>query len=291
MILISRIFVLLGLGLAAVAGTRDSGLSVDLRARSYQPGEAILASVTGPALLSSLEIQAFDRSYPGFSVENGKRWHALVGIDLAAKPGKYKLQVVALDSGGKEVTALREITILPKSFPVRRLTVEEKYAHPSPADEERIASEQKRVEAIFAATSESRLWLEPFVTPVPGAPISSFGKRNIVNGESRSPHSGTDFQGQTGTPIKAPAGGRIVLAADLYYSGNTVILDHGLGMYSFMAHLSRISAREGALVQRGELIGLVGQTGRVTGPHLHWTLRLCRTRIDPLSLIEVLKHP
>ncbi|MEE8178340.1 MAG: M23 family metallopeptidase, partial [Acidobacteriota bacterium] len=116
----------------------------------------------------------------------------------------------------------------------------------------------------------------------------SFGKRSILNGQPRSPHSGTDFRAGEGTPIQAPNAGKVLLAAELYYSGNVVILDHGMGMYSYFAHLSRRAVSEGEQISAGEIIGYVGATGRVTGPHLHWTLRLSGARVDPLSLMEVL---
>ena len=127
--------------------------------------------------------------------------------------------------------------------------------------------------------------------PVPGEVISAFGKRSVYNGQPRSPHRGADFRGATGTPIRAPNAGKVVLASDLYYTGNTVILDHGLGLYSYFGHMSAISVEEGALVQTGEIVGKVGATGLVTGPHLHWTVCLVGVRIDPLSLVDILANP
>ena len=282
-------FVLLALSLAVAVESGPPDLIVRLHARVYQPGEVVLAMISCPDPLASLHVEAFGRSFPGFAVDDGKNWQALIGIDLATRPGKYRLEIRGKTAAGSSAAARPEIAVLQKNFPTRHLTVEEKYVRPSKEEEERIAREAKKVESIFTSTSEERLWKEPFVAPVPGDPISSFGKRSIVNGQARSPHSGTDFKGSTGTPVKAPAGGRVILSENLYFSGNTIILDHGLGVYSFMAHLSVMIVKEGSTVRRGELIGRVGATGRVTGPHLHWTLRLCGARIDPLSLIEVLQ--
>jgi murein DD-endopeptidase MepM/ murein hydrolase activator NlpD len=124
--------------------------------------------------------------------------------------------------------------------------------------------------------------------PVPGAATSSFGRRTILNGEPRGQHTGTDFQAAAGTAVVAPNAGRIALAADHYFPGRTIIIDHGLGVYSYLAHLSEFAVAEGAIVARGQRIGLSGATGRVTGPHLHWTMRFGRARVDPLSLVEVL---
>ena len=159
-----------------------------------------------------------------------------------------------------------------------------------PADElPRIEADRKAAEAIFARQTRERLWSQPFVVPVPGTATSSFGRRTILNGQPRGQHTGTDFQAATGTPVVAPNRGRIVLAADQYFPGKTIIIDHGLGVYSYLAHLSEFTAAEGAIVERGQRIALSGATGRVTGPHLHWTMRFGSARVDPLSLVEALK--
>jgi murein DD-endopeptidase MepM/ murein hydrolase activator NlpD len=162
----------------------------------------------------------------------------------------------------------------------------------SPPEEElkRIRAESRKVSRIFAEVSKHRYWNGPFLRPVPGEAISSFGKRSIINGQPRSPHTGTDFRAAEGTPVKAPAAGRVMLVQDLYFAGNTVIVDHGLGLYSYFAHLSSFSVTEGQFIEAGEIVGEVGATGRVTGPHLHWTLRLAEARVDPLSLMEALEE-
>jgi murein DD-endopeptidase MepM/ murein hydrolase activator NlpD len=110
----------------------------------------------------------------------------------------------------------------------------------------------------------------------------------VFNGEPRSPHAGTDFLSPAGTPIHAPAGGRIAVARNLFFTGNTVIIDHGLGVFSMLAHLSRVDVHEGDTIARGQTVGLVGATGRVTGPHLHWALRVGPARVDALSALAVL---
>jgi murein DD-endopeptidase MepM/ murein hydrolase activator NlpD len=158
---------------------------------------------------------------------------------------------------------------------------------PAAAELERIRTEAARLETIFDTVTVPD-HLETFVQPIPGVAGSNFGTRSIFNGEARAPHAGTDFRGATGTPIAAPAGGRVVLAEELFFTGNTVVIDHGLGLYSLLAHLSRIDAHVGDGVVRGTTVGLLGATGRVTGPHLHWTVRLNGARVDPLSLVALL---
>jgi biotin carboxyl carrier protein len=263
------------------------------QARSLQPGEVVHFVVRLPERVNEVEAWAFQkvfRFYPG-KLDIPNVWEGLVGIDLNAKPGNHEVQILAVRNGIKVFESCRNLKVLSKEFPVRRITVDEKFASPPQNEIERIRRESKQVSGIFAKTTPERLWLGTFLRPVPGKAISSFGKRSIVNGQPRSPHSGTDFRAAEGTPIKAPNAGRVVLVQDLFFAGNTVILDHGLGLYSYFAHLSKFAVSEGEHVERGDVLGEVGATGRVTGPHLHWTLRLTGTRVDPLSLMAVLEAP
>jgi murein DD-endopeptidase MepM/ murein hydrolase activator NlpD len=133
-----------------------------------------------------------------------------------------------------------------------------------------------------------KLWTGAFVRPVEAPANSAFGTRSILNGQPRSAHGGADFSSPAGTPVRAANAGRVMLAGDLYYTGGTVVIDHGLGVVSLFAHLSAIDAREGATVAAGEVVGRVGATGRVTGAHLHWTVRVGGARVDPLSLLAML---
>lgn len=279
--------ILLILGVIAGTGTGFSGpeVEVDYQARALQPGEVVLFTVGSERSLESVEIVAFDRSFPLVASSADGRWVGLVGIDLSVAPGVHPVRINAHGAVSAEETV--QLEVLDKEFPVRRLTVDEKYVSPPAEVIERIQRESKLVSAIFEKRTEEKYWEGSFVQPVPGPPSSAFGKRSILNGKPRSPHSGTDFRASKGTPIQAPNDGVVVLARDLYYAGNTVILDHGMGLYSYLAHLSEFKSREGDRVSRGDVVGLVGSTGRVTGPHLHWTVRLAGARVDPLSLMDV----
>jgi murein DD-endopeptidase MepM/ murein hydrolase activator NlpD len=127
----------------------------------------------------------------------------------------------------------------------------------------------------------------PFLQPVAGPLSSSFGRRRVLNGEPRSPHSGLDIAANTGTPIQAPAAGVVTLTGDFYFNGNTVFVDHGHGLISMMCHLSRIDVTEDQTVSRGDILGLVGATGRVTGPHLHWSVSMNGNRVDPVQVMQL----
>jgi len=267
----------------------SSKAKVTHRARALQPGEVVLIGLESPQALNQLEAEAFGRVFSFYADANGRTWSGLVGIDLETKAGRYKVSFRGSQMNGAAVHFDHPLVVTSKTFPTRRLTVEEKFVTPPAEVRERIRKESERVQATFTVVSPQRLWRGTFRAPVPGTVISEFGKRNVINGEPRSPHAGTDFRAASGTPIRAPNAGVVVLADDLYFSGNTIIIDHGLGLFSYFAHLSAFSAREGTRIRAGEIIGKVGATGRVTGPHLHWSVRLGGSRVDPVSLLQIFK--
>lgn len=178
------------------------------------------------------------------------------------------------------------LTIEPAAFAERHLTVPPRYVEPPASARPRIEQEAKRLHAIYEVTSDRTPGA--FAPPVPHPRSSPFGSRSIFNGVPRDRHSGLDFSSPAGAVIRAPAAGAIVLVAPLYYTGHTVVIDHGQGLYSVLAHMERTSVREGQVVERGAAVGRVGATGRATGPHLHWSVRLGGVRVDPAALLELL---
>ena len=213
-------------------------------------------------------------------------FQALVGVDLVARPGAASLRARAVPESGAPVECRLELRIESGEFPVQRLEVAPKYVELDPGDLARAQRETAELGRIFSSKTPERLWQRGFHQPVSGyEPSGSFGKRRVFNGQPRSPHSGEDFSAPAGTPVEATARGRVVLAKNLFFLGNTVILDHGFGLISFYGHLSSIGVQPGTLVQSGALIGRVGATGRVTGAHLHWGVRLGNARVDPMNLL------
>jgi murein DD-endopeptidase MepM/ murein hydrolase activator NlpD len=177
-----------------------------------------------------------------------------------------------------------------KTFNTRRLTVDPDFVNPPASEAARIERETAAVAAAWAGNSGPNPVRElAFILPVPHKANSAFGTRSIFNGKPRNSHSGADFLSPAGTPIKSPAAGKVVIADNLYFSGGTVMVDHGLGIVSLFAHMSRILVKAGDDVAQGDVLGLVGATGRVTGPHLHWTVHVNGARVDPLSLIALLR--
>ena len=263
-----------------------AALAVTVHARSVQPGELVVLSIALPQPRPAVRVRAFDRDVPAFAVSDTE-WRALVGIDLDRKPGDYR---VSIDAGGG-LTGDERLVVVPKRFPTRRLQVDENFVNPPESVAERIKRESALLASIYAHPAPARLWTTAFVRPVPQAANSRFGTRSIFNGQPRNAHGGADFLSPAGTPIHAPNAGRIVVARDLYFSGGTVIIDHGQGLFSMLAHMSAIDAHEGDAVRAGDIVGKVGATGRVTGPHLHWAVRVDDARVDPLSVLQLLGAP
>jgi murein DD-endopeptidase MepM/ murein hydrolase activator NlpD len=262
----------------------ESPLRVVVPAAPVRPGAVVPVRVVSAAPLESVTARVFGREFRFYPEQAGRVWRGLVGVDLSVEPGRYPLTIQPAGAA----PLVRELVVRPGNFPTRHLTVDDRFVNPSEEARERIRRESEKLDAVWAAASPARLW-KGFVMPVRGEPSSSFGKLSIVNGKPGSRHSGTDFDAAAGEPVHAPAAGRVVLAEDLYYSGNSVILDHGLGLYSALFHLSRIAVRPGDAVEAGAKVGAVGATGRVTGPHLHWSVRLGGARVDPLSLVAAVR--
>jgi murein DD-endopeptidase MepM/ murein hydrolase activator NlpD len=264
-------------------------LTISARARAIQPGEVVRLDVAcrcSPAERPGTA-RVFGREIQLVRSDDRPVWSGLIGIDVATAPGSYAVGIVVEPVAGKPLTAKYSLDVKAKRFPTRQLKVAPVYVDPPPAEVERILSEAKQLESLFD-TTDLRGGFGPFQAPVQASPRSTFGARSIFNGQARSPHGGVDFGSPTGTPVAAPAAGIVALAADLFFTGQTVILDHGRGLYSVLAHLSSIAVAEGEAVERGAIVGAVGATGRVTGPHLHWGVRLNGARVDPLSLIDLL---
>jgi murein DD-endopeptidase MepM/ murein hydrolase activator NlpD len=263
----------------------DRSIQVSTQARSMRPGEVVVLTITLPQPADIVRVRVFERDVPAYL--DGANWRAIVGIDLDVKPGTYQVTV----ESGMEPNVARgtyDLRVGPRTFRTRRLTVDQAFVTPPASEQPRIEREAALLAATWASSAPARLWTTAFVRPVPHTANSAFGTRSIFNGKPRNAHGGADFLSPAGTPISAPNAGRIAVARSLYYSGNTVIIDHGLGVFSMLAHLSRIDVQEGDVVTPGQRVGLVGATGRVTGAHLHWAVRAGDARVDPLSLLAVL---
>jgi murein DD-endopeptidase MepM/ murein hydrolase activator NlpD len=214
---------------------------------------------------------------PVMLVQRAGRWIAIVGIPLDAEPGKTRIEYTRSKPGESSV----DFEILPKQYATQQLKVPPSQVNLSAEDEARVARETAQMRAVLDAFSEGVPSTLRLGQPVPGRRSSSFGLRRMFNGESRKPHSGMDIAAPTGTPVKAPLAGRVVDVGNYFFNGNNVIIDHGQGLVTMYCHLSKIRVEVGQQLKRGELIGDVGATGRVTGPHLHWGVSLNGAMVDP----------
>lgn len=215
---------------------------------------------------------------------------ALVGVDLEKAPGAYQISVAATLENGDRATCRATLSVRAGKFATESLTVEKQFVEPNEQQAARAVAEQQKLRQLFDHVTPEKLWRGDFQFPLKGVTKgTNFGKRRILNGQARSPHTGADFPALSGTPVYATQSGHVVLAEELYFSGNTVIIDHGLGVYSLYGHLSAFDVAAGDDVKAGGLIGKVGATGRVTGPHLHWGVTVNKARVNPVQLVAVFR--
>ena len=207
------------------------------------------------------------------------RWQAVVGIPLEAKAGEHRL----LEGDG----TAQVFGVHTKAYETQHLTIKDKRkVNPNQQDLTRIRSEKQRINAALKHWRDQAEVDGRFILPVQGRLSSPFGLRRYFNGQARKPHSGIDIAAPEGTPIRAPAAGRVIETGNYFFNGNTVFLDHGQGLVTMYCHMSRIGVKVGQNVGQGDIIGEVGMTGRVTGPHLHWGVSLNDARVDPALFFD-----
>lgn len=210
-------------------------------------------------------------------------FYGAVAPDLLTKPGSYKLMVLA----DAKPAASARVKVRPKNYGERRITVAKKYMSLTPQQLSRHKREIKAQKKVYQRTTPQRYWRGGFLKPVPGSVSGPFGRRSIINGQPRSPHGGIDFRGAKGTPIMASGAGRVALVQDSFFGGQVIIIDHGQGLVTAYRHLSVMKVKSGQMVAKGQVIGQVGTTGRVTGPHLHFDIHLSGARVDPMAWLRI----
>ncbi len=253
--------------------------AIDIPATAPVPGGVALVEL--PA--SATPPRASFNGKPVMVLPDGGSYAALVGLSLGIKPGTHRLVVRTAEHD--EIT--REFSVVAKQYETQHLTIKNKrMVNPEKRDLERIGREQRRIREALATWNDTPPLTLRFELPVEGPLSSPFGLRRFFNQQPRKPHSGLDIAADEGTPIKAPAGGRVVDTGDFFFNGNTVFIDHGQGLVTMYCHLSRIDVQAGQQLQAGDVIGAVGKTGRVTGAHLHWGVSLNDARVDPTLFLE-----
>lgn len=263
-------------------------LSVTAANHQFDQGGIFQIVVKSASPIKEIEAEFDGKKLNFYSTTDNSTWACLAGIDLEARAGEHPLEGRLLFTNNHSQEIHRTLRILPRKFPEQRITVDEKYVTLNPADQARAEEESKKLEALWKTISPDRYWSGRFLRPIESQLTSGFGRRRIVNNQPRSPHAGVDFKADSGTPIKAANSGKVVLSQNLFFSGNTIVIDHGLGLYTYYAHCSVLNVKEGEKVKKGQIVGAVGSTGRATGPHLHWSCRLDGARVDPLWLTTAL---
>ncbi len=285
---------------AKIPQTCGAGITLKLSAPASSQGSLLLLEIRSRQPITELSAEWNSKSVPFWQISNAQPTakpstmdvrEGLLGADLEKAPGIYPLLVHAQTTPGKPETCTLQIPIRAGKFAIEKLQVGKEFVEPTPEQIQRANEERDRLRAIFDHVTPKKLWNGDFQVPLEGVTTGgNFGKRRVLNGQPGSPHSGVDFPALTGTPVHAAQNGRVVLAEELFFAGNTVVLDHGLGIYTFYGHLSEIDVKAGDDLQSGQILGKVGATGRVTGPHLHWGLTVERARVNPLQLVQLLTN-
>ena len=261
-----------------------SGAAIRVSCRTLIPGEAVLFRLEESGAAARAVVSFLGKEY----ILRPDIRFALAGIDIDVKPGSYPLDVTVEKQGGGFEGTRRELKVAGREFPVRRLTVKPEFVTPPNKEiAERIRREAEIVAWVYDQASPGWLGEGDFAVPLPDEPAGNFGQRRIYNGIPRSIHTGLDISAAAGDPVRAANAGKVVLASDLYLSGKTVIVDHGLGVFTSYGHLSKLEAKRGDVVAKGATVGRVGSTGRSTGPHLHWGVRIRDSRVDPESVLAL----
>ena len=282
-------FILLGFSLLfGLQDTPESVFSesdVRLEFRSLLQGDIVRVSVQGKGLIRQAEVLFLGETYVMGHGQDPHIWLAFLGLDLGLESGTYPVEVSLLFHDGQHRNIQKEIFIQDRDFPTKKLWVKQEYVTPPQEVMERIRWESELLGQIYDIFTLQWYAEGVFIIPSEGEPNDNFGERRIFNNEPRSQHSGVDISSPYGAPVRASNSGKVVLAKNLYFAGNTVIIDHGLGVFTCYLHFSKILAERGGMVKKGDVIGEIGATGRVTGPHLHWGVRVSGSRVDPFSLL------
>jgi len=254
-----------------------SSLAFAVPQESRVPGGIALIAL--PESGQAPEVRYLGNSVMVIEPDVGKGWVAVVGIPLTANANEQQ----TISVNGQAIS----FGIDSKAYPEQRLKIKErKYVEPDPKQVERWRRESAEQKAAYTIWSQPSISVTQLEIPVEGPYSSAFGLKRFYNDQPRSPHSGLDIAAPEGTPIRAAATGTVTAVGDYFFNGKTVIIDHGLGLSTMYCHMSEIDVVVGQTLSVGETIGLVGKTGRVTGPHLHWGVSLNNTRVDPLLFVN-----
>lgn len=258
-----------------------------LSAAEAADGSVLLVNIEAPGKTATdIIVRYGDADFPVFSEKGGGTFfQSVIAVPFNTKPGAAVVHVIL---GGGEPLQL-PFTIKDGGYLSEVLKVDNRHINPRKKDLVRIKKESAEVGQIYRIKTREKYWDGPFALPVESAVTSPFGTRRMFNGEMKSFHQGLDLKAAVGTPIRAASSGVVVLAKDLFMTGNTVLIDHGYGIYTVYAHLSKLRVKKGQQVKSKHLLGLAGATGRASGPHLHWGAVVNRFKVNPADLTRVMR--
>lgn len=262
-------------------------LEVKLPAKPVVQGDLRGLRVTAAEPLIGLEARFRGLTLP--APPGAEAYTILLAVDLETPPGPHPIEVKAQGKSGQQYHRRVQITVTDGRFPLQRLTLPKAMVDLDAESLQRVRREEAVLTSIWETWKGDPSWSHAFIAPLEGTlqVSSAFGLRRIINGQSRSPHSGVDFEAATGTPVRASNRGVVAYAGELFFSGNSVIVHHGGGLFTMYYHLQEYRVAVGQELARGDILGWVGATGRVTGPHLHWGARLQGARFNPERLLEL----
>lgn len=279
------------LALLLLAAEPTGGLEVRWEGEGLHTGRVTLLTVTVPpaaAPIVSLTATLGDRPLVVLPASaDRRRWFALAPVGIEQRPRPQPLRVDAALQDGSAALWSKPAPVVAAPYDERHLKVSKKFVKPSAVQRKRAAREARAMTAATATRAPERWWRGSFARPTAGVETSPFGTKRTYNDRKKSRHMGLDLDGAIGAPVVATNRGRVALAAERFYSGGTVVLDHGQGIFTMYFHLSRIDVRVGDFVEKGQGVGAVGATGQVTGPHLHFAVRFGDLYIDPARLLAL----
>jgi murein DD-endopeptidase MepM/ murein hydrolase activator NlpD len=267
-------------------GTSWANMRYSLSSEKIANAQTILFEMESDEVISKAYVAYLGVRYPFYKAPVKEGYYALVPTGYYVKPKKTKAVIVRVIDGKKEYTPI-SIMIEKGAYQSERLHVASSRATISKKNRARIKKETQEAKKIYATFTTTSYISEPFLPPLESKITSVFGTKRLFNGVLKSYHSGTDFRAAVGVPIVAANRGKVVLVKNRFFAGNSVIIDHGQGIYTGYYHLSKFKVKRGDIVERGEVIGLAGATGRVTGPHLHFAVHVGGVGVDPMQFLAL----
>jgi murein DD-endopeptidase MepM/ murein hydrolase activator NlpD len=268
----------------------ETALWVEVLPSPVKQGGVCLIRAAGATPINSVYGEFRREKFAMVSEGQNGAYSGLLGIDMETRAATYEIKVGAIDESWRVYSSALSLKVEGVDFGTQKLSLPRSMVDLDAKSLERVNKEARRLELLFQGLRDERLWSGAFLSPLRGEISAVFGIRRILNGQQRSRHAGIDLRAEEGTPVLASNSGIVVLVDELFFSGRSVIVDHGWGIYSMYFHLSDSLVREGDRIRKGATVGRVGSTGRSTGPHLHWGIRMKGARVDPLSLVRSTEH-